>query len=149
MPGSYKPEDAVLYCARPGLRLWRATTEGTVEMTYMFRDLLHGKTNLVPVLPDTVCDTDRGAIEEVNFGKLYVLGEKHLVTFSGNSLFVLDPAGRKLLGWANNLGEIQDMAVSTEEVFFLRRGSGRRIVRIAPQKDFLNEPGTCHISDSF
>lgn len=140
-PGLCRPEDAELYAARPGLRLWRATMHGVVTATYIFKDLLNEKTPVIPLLPDTKCESRPIRIEEKNFGLLHVFNGDKLVTWQDSSLFVLNPADGTILGWHGNLGNVQEVAVSNDEIFVLRSTPGSLIFRLATKRDYLNEPG--------
>ena len=140
--GVYRLKDAVIYASRPGLRIWKANTDGTVLMTYMFKDLLNGNTPVIPLLPDTMTGgATTGKIEEKNFGCLSVFDEDKLVTWNGGVIFVVDPADGSFVGWQNDLGQIQGVAVSKDEIFVLRRSSSTRVIRISLKRDPLNEMG--------
>ena len=71
-PDICRPEDAILYVSRPGLRLWKSNISGVVLNTFMFRDLLNVNTPTIVVLPETAQDNLSNTIEENSFGVLQV-----------------------------------------------------------------------------
>ena len=55
---------------------------------------------------------------------------------------MLNPENGSFIGWHSNLGNIKDLSVCQDEIFVLRDAPGqRKVIRVAQQKDFLNEPG--------
>ncbi len=140
-PEMCKPEDATIYATRPGLRIWKVNMAGVVQATYIYKDLLRESTPVIVVLPDTSYDTSGAIIEDKTFGLLKMYSEHELVTWFENSVYVLDPREGKFIGWHWNLGRIRGLAVCKDEIFILRSGPGRKVLRIAQKRDLLNEPG--------
>ncbi len=141
-PELCRPEDATIYAARPGLRLWKANTEGNVLATYMYKDLLGGSTPLLVLLPDSTRDQPAAVIEEKTFGILKVFAGNLLVTWHQGTVFVLDPEKGSFVGWHAHLGNIKGLSVCHDEIFILRDEPGlRKVMRIAQKRDLLNETG--------
>ncbi len=139
--GLYRIQDAIVYASRPGLRIWKASTQGVVLATYMFKDLLNGSTPTIPLLKDSASKHPSGKIEEKNFGPLSVFDEDKLVTWHEGALYLINPNNGSFVGWKNNLGQILNVAVSKDEIFILRRGHARRVLRVSTKRDPLNETG--------
>ena len=134
-------EGAELFASRPGLRLWKASLQGVVSATYMFKDLLNEKTPLIPLLPDTMSEGRTSRIEEKNFGLVHVFSEDKLVTWQDCTLFVIDPEKGIILGWHGNLGNVREIAVAKDEIFVLRNSPGSIIFRLGLKRDAIYEVG--------
>ena len=135
LPELCKPEDAILYCTRPGLRLWKAHVTGSVAATYIYKDLIKKSTNEIAVLADTI-PTDIEACVDKQFGPVVFYSEsKFILTWSGTSIFVLDPFNGTIVGHHGNVGQIISIGTCDDEIYILRKGNVRPLIRIAQQPD--------------
>lgn len=66
IPGLCKQSDLTLYASRPGLRLWRADVQGTVQATFILKDAFAGGVKPFELYLDSF---DRGSVS---------LPERHL-----------------------------------------------------------------------
>ena len=116
--------------------------EGRVQATYMFKDLLNGNTPVIALLPDTTDNHPSAMIEEKSFGLLRVFSENLLVSWNEGTLFIVNPEEGTFLGWHSNLGHVRGLSICKGEIYILRDEPRRRkVVRIAQERDLLNEPG--------
>ena len=137
LPGVYKADDAVIFCSRPGLRLWKSNIEGVVQATYIFKDLVKSDSQSIHLLPDTIQSIPRN--EDRQFACLEIYQETQLVTVHDGTLYVIDPGLGTFIGYHSNIGNVIDFAVCEDEIFLLRRGCERSLVRVAEKAYFTQE----------
>ena len=130
--GSHQAKDAILFAARPGLRVWKVCgVTGVVQSTYIFRDLMTEPSQGIELLPDTMTDSSLDSVTDRQFGHLLLFNDTHLVTYRGTRLCVIDPGLGQFVGYHGNLGYILCVAVCKDEIFVLRKmESGRRLLRL-------------------
>ena len=148
LPGVCQAKDAVLYAARPGLRLWKANTQGVVEATYILKPTLSQAVSKdVLLLPDSVGHLSDSASSDPHLGPLHMYQETLIFTYHGTWCFLIDPGLGTIVAHHQDVGTIVDVAVNGEEVFLLRKGQDRLIIRLAQTADF-RLGNTVMISDS-
>lgn len=140
VPGVAQSKDAVLFAARPGLRLWKAGIDGVVQATYIFRDLLKSSTSGLTFIHDTTLGIVQRPEQEMQFGPLHIYEDTNIVTFLGSALFVIDPGLGAFIGYHGNLGTILDVSVCGDEIFVLRRVAGRVLLRLARSREAPHIP---------
>lgn len=137
--GSPQISDAKLFTARPGLRLWKADTSGTVEATLMFRDRLTQLSDNATLLHDlTLENSSSTRTEERQFGHLLLYGSSCLVTYHGTCLYVLDYTRNAVVCYHGNVGPVIDVAVCNDEVYILRSFTHRPLIRLSPRPLYDN-----------
>ncbi|KAK7481188.1 hypothetical protein BaRGS_00027621 [Batillaria attramentaria] len=135
IPGLCKTDDAKLYAARPGCRVWLSDIHGTVCNTHIFKDQLTNGVRDIPVLRP---GRNTAPNMELQFGKLHIYREKQLVTYNQSTLFILDPALNKVVASQNRLGGIVGVAVTSGEIFVLRRHAEDSVIRIAENPENIH-----------
>ncbi|XP_076449965.1 uncharacterized protein LOC143286311 [Babylonia areolata] len=121
----------VIYCARPGSRMWEVDFEGNVLNTHQFKQLL--ATQPLPIISPGVDLTEALKIpvpgpQSVNFLQMHSIGE-FILTWSSRSLFVFDPINVKVVLWTDALKGIKDVCIVKNEVYvFLDSQKVRRLV---------------------
>ncbi len=138
-PGSLQQKDAILYASRPGLRLWKAAADGTVQATYIFRELIIEPNRGFHFLHDSIPSLAKNQREN-QFGGLLVYESQYLVSFCGAGLYLVDPGTGSAVGYHTNLGHIVDVAVCGDEVFVLRKAPGRILIRLAQKPEAYKIP---------
>ena len=139
LPGSPQISDARLFTARPGLRLWKADSSGTVEATLMFRDQLTQSSDSATLLHDlTLENSPSTRNEDRQFGQLLLYGVSCLVTYHGTCLYVLDYVQNAVVCYHGNVGPIRDVAVCNDEVYILRSFIYRPLIRLSQQPLYDN-----------
>ena len=137
--GSPLISDARLFSARPGLRLWKADTSGTVEATLMFRDQLTQLSDNTTLLHDlTLENSPLTRNEDRQFGRLLLFGSSCLVTYHGTCLYVLDYTQNAVMCYHGNVGPVRDIAVCNDEVYILRSFTHRPLIRLSPRPLYDN-----------
>ncbi|KAI8438724.1 hypothetical protein MSG28_011137 [Choristoneura fumiferana] len=109
----------VAYCARPGMRLWRADRSGAVLHTLMFKRRASAVT----------WRRGGGAAGEYNLGPLHVYRDSFLVAHNEHFLYVLDPDSLRATAVVDDLRRILSVAVNKDEIFVLE--GPRSLLRLA------------------
>ena len=130
IPAMCKPDDAQLYCSRPGFRIWKASIDGTVNNTFMFKDLLSQPHKELPVGAFVVTSIEKG-VPATQFGPLLLLNKNLLVTWNESCLYVLNPESSSIVGTQKCIGKIKSVVTTGNEIFLLRRNTNRELIRIS------------------
>ncbi|BFZ04190.1 hypothetical protein BsWGS_07228 [Bradybaena similaris] len=122
----------VIYCARPGSRMWEVDSEGKVLNTHQFKQLL-----AVPPTPvirlgseqfDFLNTPQTG--QSVNFCKMFHISQ-FIITWSSKGLYLFDPINVKVMIWTQSFRGIKDMSVYNNDVYlFLEGGSIHRVTLV-------------------
>uniref|UniRef100_A0A673A9Y4 Hermansky-Pudlak syndrome 5 protein homolog n=1 Tax=Sphaeramia orbicularis TaxID=375764 RepID=A0A673A9Y4_9TELE len=114
----------LLYCARPGSRIWEANFNGEVLSTHQFKQLL-----ACPPLPlisyrnEPHYNPAQKSPQSVAFPKLLYLGDQNLLTWTDSAIYIFTPQNGQVLLWTE-VKDLVDVAVYRSELFCLH-GSGR------------------------
>ena len=125
-----KPDDAQLFASRPGFRIWRAGISGTVNNTYIYKELLSQPHPSIALIDFNVTNIETGQRSN-QFGPIRLYGDGQLVTWNESSLYVLDVTRTALIGSQSHFGRIKAVVVSEDEIFVLRADTDRNVVRVA------------------
>ncbi|CAG9563727.1 unnamed protein product [Danaus chrysippus] len=123
---------AAAYCARRGLRVWRADRDGTVQQTLLFKEAISNPLTVAELLNPSQKKHSH-AEREYNFGPLFVFREHFLVSHNEHILYILDPRSLTAVAVVDDLRRILSVSVSREEVFVLE--GPRSLVRLAHAPD--------------
>ncbi|XP_050682591.1 WD repeat-containing protein CG11141 [Leptidea sinapis] len=116
------------YCARPGLRVWRADRSGNVLQTLLFKDAISNPLTVAELLNPSQrkhCHSDR----EYNLGALHVFRDHFLVSHNDHFLYILDPRSLTAVAVVDDLRRIVSVSVNKDEIFVLE--GERSLVRLA------------------
>ncbi|NXX67565.1 TCPR2 protein, partial [Spizella passerina] len=131
IPGLCKQSDLTLFAARPGLRLWKSDVHGTVQATFILKDVFAGGIKTFELYP-RLEPPDRGS---------YSSPEKHLglvscffqegwvLTWNEYSIYLLDTVNQALIGGLEGYGDIVSVSCTNNEIFLLK--GDRDIIRIS------------------
>ncbi|KAM9807740.1 BLOC-2 complex member HPS5 [Neosynchiropus ocellatus] len=114
----------LLYCARPGSRIWEASFNGDVLSTHQFKQLL-----ACPPLPlitfrnEPHIDQNPRGPQSVAFPKLLYFGDQNLLTWTDSAIYIFTPHNGQVLLWTE-VKDLVDVAIYRSELFCLH-GSGR------------------------
>ncbi|NXP21888.1 HPS5 protein, partial [Scytalopus superciliaris] len=114
--GNHQP---LIYCARPGSRMWEVNFDGEVQSTHQFKQLLSS-----PPLPVVTLRQDPHyagsscSPQSLSFPKLLYLTEHCVVTWTERGIYVFLPQSVQVLLWSE-VKDIQDIAVYKSELFCL------------------------------
>ncbi|GFR88011.1 hermansky-Pudlak syndrome 5 protein homolog [Elysia marginata] len=126
-PNSQVP---VIYCARPGSRMWEVSFEGKVLNTHQFKQLMG-----VPAVPvvrsrsETFDFTNEIPYQglSTNFLKMFSMGH-FIITWSSKGLYMFDPINVKLVMWTQSIKSIKDVCVYRNDIYlFLENTTVRRL----------------------
>ncbi|XP_075007144.1 tectonin beta-propeller repeat-containing protein 2 isoform X3 [Calonectris borealis] len=138
IPGLCKQSDLTLFAARPGLRLWKSDVHGTVQATFIFKDVFAGGIKTFELYP-RLEPPDRGS---------YSSPEKHLglvscffregwvLTWNEYSIYLLDTVNQALIGGLEGYGDIVSVSCTNNEIFLLK--GDRDIIRISSRPEGLS-----------
>ncbi|XP_029453833.1 tectonin beta-propeller repeat-containing protein 2 isoform X2 [Rhinatrema bivittatum] len=137
MPGLCKQSDLALYAARPGLRLWRADAHGTVQATFLLKDVVAGGVEVFELYP---------RLESLNVEK-FTVSEKHLglvscffqegwvLSWDEYNIYLLDTINQAVIGGLEGSGDIVSVSCTEDEIFLLK--GDRDIIRISNRPEGL------------
>ncbi|XP_043915010.1 Hermansky-Pudlak syndrome 5 protein isoform X2 [Protopterus annectens] len=114
-----KSQQPLIYCARPGSRMWEVNFEGKVLSTHQFKHLLSS-----PPLPlishrfDPTYDPRGGSSQSIPFPKLLFIKDQHVITWTERGIFIFIPQNVQVLLWCE-VKDVLDIAVSKHELFCL------------------------------
>ncbi|XP_074534431.1 BLOC-2 complex member HPS5 [Halichoeres trimaculatus] len=114
----------LLYCARPGSRIWEANFNGEVLSTHQFKQLL-----ACPPLPlithrnEPHYNPAQKTPQSIAYPKLLYLGDQNLLTWTDSAIYIFTPQNGQVLLWTE-VKDLVDVAVYRNELFCLH-GSGR------------------------
>ncbi|XP_049746557.1 BLOC-2 complex member HPS5 isoform X2 [Elephas maximus indicus] len=112
-------QQPLIYCARPGSRMWEVTFDGDVISTHQFKKLLSS-----PPLPvinlrsEPQYDQTVGSSQSLSFPKLLHLSEHCVLTWTERGIYIFVPQNVQVLLWSE-VKDIQDVAVCKNELFCL------------------------------
>ncbi|XP_069821224.1 BLOC-2 complex member HPS5 [Dendropsophus ebraccatus] len=112
-------QQPLIYCARPGSRMWEVNFEGEVQSTHQFKQLLSA-----PPLPiintrsDPQYDSSPGPPQSLAFAKLLYVSDHSVLTWTERGIYVFIPQNVQVLLWSQIKG-IQDVCVYKNELFCL------------------------------
>uniref|UniRef100_A0A672GM99 Hermansky-Pudlak syndrome 5 protein homolog n=1 Tax=Salarias fasciatus TaxID=181472 RepID=A0A672GM99_SALFA len=101
----------LLYCARPGSRVWEASFNGEVLSTHQFKQLLAYTSKL------------QRSPQSVAFPKMLYLGDQNLLTWTDSAIYIFTPQNGQVLLWTE-VKDLVDVAIYRSELFCLH-GGGR------------------------
>ncbi|KAM7034802.1 BLOC-2 complex member HPS5 [Acridotheres tristis] len=112
-------QQPLIYCARPGSRMWEVNFDGEVQSTHQFKQLLSS-----PPLPVVTLRQDPHytgsscSPQSLSFPKLLYLTEHCVVTWTERGIYIFLPQSVQVLLWSE-VKDIQDIAVHKSELFCL------------------------------
>nr|XP_013813355.1 PREDICTED: Hermansky-Pudlak syndrome 5 protein [Apteryx mantelli mantelli] len=112
-------QQPLIYCARPGSRMWEVNFEGEVQSTHQFKQLLSS-----PPLPVVTLGMDPHytgtscSAQSLPFPKLLYLTEHCVMTWTERGIYIFVPQSVQVLLWSE-VKDIQDIAVYKNELFCL------------------------------
>ncbi|NXA19532.1 HPS5 protein, partial [Ibidorhyncha struthersii] len=112
-------QQPLIYCARPGSRMWEVNFDGEVQSTHQFKQLLSS-----PPLPVVTLRLDPHytgsscSPQSLSFPKLLYLTEHCVMTWTERGIYIFLPQSVQVLLWSE-VKDIQDIAVYKSELFCL------------------------------
>ncbi|XP_027883963.1 BLOC-2 complex member HPS5 [Xiphophorus couchianus] len=113
----------LLYCARPGSRIWEANFNGEVLSTHQFKKLLAcPPVPLITYRNEPNYNPAQSSPQSLGFPKLLYFGDQNLLTWTGSAIYIFTPQNGQVLLWTE-VKDLVDIAVHRNELFCLH-GSG-------------------------
>nr|XP_020479199.1 Hermansky-Pudlak syndrome 5 protein isoform X1 [Monopterus albus] len=109
----------LLFCARPGSRIWEASFNGEVLSTHQLKLLL-----ACPPLPLITYRNEpnyslaQRSPQSLAFPKLLYLGDHNLLTWTDSAIYIFTPQNGQVLLWTE-VKDVVDIAVYRSELFCL------------------------------
>ncbi|XP_029438238.1 Hermansky-Pudlak syndrome 5 protein [Rhinatrema bivittatum] len=114
--GSQQP---LIYCSRPGSRMWEVNFEGEVLSTHQFKQLLSSPPlPVVNLKSDPHYDTASCSPQSLAFPKLLFLSEHCVMSWTERGVYVFIPQSVQVLLWSE-VRDIQDVSVYKNELYCL------------------------------
>uniref|UniRef100_A0A8I3WER2 Hermansky-Pudlak syndrome 5 protein homolog n=1 Tax=Callithrix jacchus TaxID=9483 RepID=A0A8I3WER2_CALJA len=112
-------QQPLIYCARPGSRMWEVNFDGEVLSTHQFKKLLSlPPLPVITVRSEPQYDHTVGASQSLSFPKLLHLSEHCVLTWTVRGIYIFIPQNVQVLLWSE-VKDIQDVAVCKNELFCL------------------------------
>ncbi|XP_077566552.1 BLOC-2 complex member HPS5 [Stigmatopora nigra] len=112
----------LLYCARPGSRLWEASFNGEVLSTQQFKQALNcPPLPLITYRKDPHYNPGQKSPQSIAFPKLLSFGDQNLLTWTDSAIYIFTPHNGQVLLWTE-LKDVLDMAVYRNDLFCLHAG---------------------------
>ncbi|CAN9499389.1 unnamed protein product [Ophioblennius macclurei] len=109
----------LLYCARPGSRVWEASFNGEVLSTHQFKQLLASPPlPLITYRNEPCYNTVRGSPQSVAFPKMLYFGDQNLLTWTDSAIYIFTPQNGQVLLWTE-VKDLVDVAIYRSELFCL------------------------------
>ncbi|XP_059541813.1 tectonin beta-propeller repeat-containing protein 2 isoform X2 [Myotis daubentonii] len=137
IPGLCKQSDLTLYASRPGLRLWRADVQGTVQATFILKDAFAGGVKPFELYPrlDSF-DPGSGSLPERHLGLVSCFfREGWVLSWNEYSVYLLDTVSQATIAGLEGSGDIVSVSCTEHEIFLLK--GDRNIIRISSRPEGL------------
>ncbi|XP_065763002.1 tectonin beta-propeller repeat-containing protein 2 isoform X2 [Muntiacus reevesi] len=137
IPGLCKQSDLTLYASRPGLRLWKADIHGTVQATFILKDVFAGGVKPFELYP-RLDSASRGGCSspEKHLGLVSCFfQEGWVLSWNEYSIYLLDTVNQATIAGLEGSGDIVSVSCTENEIFFLK--GDRNIIRISSRPEGL------------
>nr|XP_021155586.1 Hermansky-Pudlak syndrome 5 protein isoform X2 [Columba livia] len=112
-------QQPLIYCARPGSRMWEVDFDGEVQSTHQFKQLLSSPPlPVVTLRQDPHYTSSSCPPQSLSFPKLLYLTEHCVMTWTERGIYIFLPQSVQVLLWSE-VKDIQDIAVYKNELFCL------------------------------
>ncbi|NXI97659.1 HPS5 protein, partial [Psophia crepitans] len=112
-------QQPLIYCARPGSRMWEVNFDGEVQSTHQFKQLLSSPPLPVVTLRlDPHYTSSSCSPQSLSFPRLLYLTEHCVMTWTERGIYIFLPQSVQVLLWSE-VKDIQDIAVYKSELFCL------------------------------
>ncbi|KAM5224370.1 BLOC-2 complex member HPS5 isoform 1-T7 [Hipposideros larvatus] len=112
-------QQPLIYCARPGSRMWEVNFDGEVISTHQFKKLLSSPPlPVITLRSEPQYDHTVGSAQSLSFAKLVHLSEHCVLTWTERGIYIFIPQNVQVLLWSE-VKDIQDVAVCKNELFCL------------------------------
>uniref|UniRef100_A0A8C3I321 Tectonin beta-propeller repeat containing 2 n=1 Tax=Chrysemys picta bellii TaxID=8478 RepID=A0A8C3I321_CHRPI len=137
IPGLCKQSDLTLFASRPGLRLWKSDVHGTVQATFILKDVFAGGIKPFELYP-RLESSDKGnySFPEKHLGLISCLSQEGWVlSWNEYSIYLFDTMNQAIIGGLEGSGDIVSVSCTSNEIFLLK--GDRDIIRISSRPEGL------------
>ncbi|CAM2116294.1 unnamed protein product [Caretta caretta] len=137
IPGLCKQSDLTLFASRPGLRLWKSDVHGTVQATFILKDVFAGGIKPFELYP-RLESSDKGSYSfpEKHLGLISCLSQEGWVlSWNEYSIYLFDTMNQAMIGGLEGSGDIVSVSCTNNEIFLLK--GDRDIIRISSRPEGL------------
>ncbi|XP_049646278.1 tectonin beta-propeller repeat-containing protein 2 isoform X3 [Suncus etruscus] len=131
IPGLCKQSNLTLYASRPGLRLWKADVHGTVQATFILKDMFAGGMRPFELYP-RLEPADGGGCgsSEKHLGLVSCFSrDGWVLSWNEYSIYLLDTTNQATIAGLEGSGDIVCVSCTENEIFFLK--GDRNIIRLS------------------
>lgn len=112
-------QQPLIYCARPGSRMWEVNFDGEVISTHQFKKLLSSPPlPVITLRSEPQYDHTVASSQSLSFPKLLHISEHCVLTWTEKGIYIFIPQNVQVLLWSE-VKDIQDVAVCKNELFCL------------------------------
>ncbi|XP_070813536.1 BLOC-2 complex member HPS5 [Pituophis catenifer annectens] len=112
-------QQSLIYCARPGSRIWEVNFEGEVLSTHQFKQLLSSPPlPVITIREDPEYNASACSPQSLAFPKLLYLSEHCIMTWTERGIYIFIPQNVQVLLWSE-VKDIYDIAIYKNELFCL------------------------------
>ncbi|XP_026524098.1 Hermansky-Pudlak syndrome 5 protein isoform X2 [Notechis scutatus] len=112
-------QQSLIYCARPGSRIWEVNFEGEVLSTHQFKQLLSSPPlPVITIREDPEYNVSACSPQSLAFPKLLYLSEHCIMTWTERGIYIFIPQNVQVLLWSE-VKDIYDIAIYKNELFCL------------------------------
>uniref|UniRef100_A0A8C6XWT1 Hermansky-Pudlak syndrome 5 protein homolog n=1 Tax=Naja naja TaxID=35670 RepID=A0A8C6XWT1_NAJNA len=112
-------QQSLIYCARPGSRIWEVNFEGEVLSTHQFKQLLSSPPlPVITIREDPEYNVSTCSPQSLAFPKLLYLSEHCIMTWTERGIYIFIPQNVQVLLWSE-VQDIYDIAIYKNELFCL------------------------------
>lgn len=119
-------ENLLIFCARPGCRLWEVKINGIVTKTHQFKDAfslsptkIYQSSNVKTLNINQQTEQTNGT-QVLNFSRLYVIKKKYLLSFTTTGLYIIDPVNATVILWTDELKNISAAQIIDEKIYIMK-----------------------------
>lgn len=118
-------DNVMIYCARPGMRLWESDLNGNVIKTHQYKNANFAKEQVFLLNDGNSPDSSPSMIDKTNqFQMIYSLNNIFVFTWNLCGFYIIDPRDSKILFWTNEFnGQIVNVKVMDSSIYlYLKDG---------------------------
>lgn len=118
--------NVMIYCSRPGMRLWQVDLNGNVLKTHQYKNA-NFSGEQVSLLKDGIPpDSSPSMMDKTNqFQTIYSLNNVFVFTWNACGFYIIDPANSKILFWTKEFNELIVAAKVIDSSIYLYLKDGR------------------------
>ncbi|KAH0620351.1 hypothetical protein JD844_020676 [Phrynosoma platyrhinos] len=137
IPGLCKQSDLTLFAGRPGIRLWKSDVHGTVQATFILKDVFAAGMKPFELYPRMEpLNKNSYNFPERQLGLISCFfQEGWVLSWNEYSIYLLDTINQAMIGSLEGSGDIVSVSCTENEIFLLK--GDRDIIRISSRPEGL------------